>query len=156
MYVNSLLMWFVWIAFRQTLEQNVTSRQPEGSKENVQQDVEWQALDVLVSEASSRLGDETELGLDNAQSKDPPGSVFVLGDGQSFPVEEKLVSNVVVVTMSDNKQHPQQQPQPAPPQSQQQAAAVLDQSMQQVQVQVSVLCWTPARVPPGNSVLRSV
>jgi type IV secretory pathway VirB10-like protein len=101
----------------------------------VEQDVEWQALDVLVREANSRLEDKSELEVEEGRSKEPPNPVFLLRNGQSFAVEEKLVPNVVFVTMSDNKQ---QQPQPPPPQPQQQAAAVLDQNVQQVQVQVSV------------------
>jgi hypothetical protein len=103
-----------------------------------------------VTEASSRLGEKSELGVEEVQSKDLPSSVFVLRNGQSLAVEEeeKLVPKIVFLTMSDNKQQqPQLQPQPPPPQPQQQTAAVLDQNLQQVQVQVSVMetCPCPIR-----------
>lgn len=102
----------------------------------MEQDVEWQPLDVLVREANSRLEERRELEVEEVQSKDPPNPAFVLRDGQSFAVEEKLVPKVVFVTMSDNKQ---QQPQPPQPQPQQQTTAVLDQNVQEIHVQVSLL-----------------
>jgi hypothetical protein len=114
----------------------------------VQQDVEWQALDVLVREASSRRGEKTELEVQEVKSKDPPSSVFILRNEQSLTEEEeKLVPKVVFLTMSDSKQQQSQpQPQPPPPQPQQQTAAVIDQNVQQVQVQVSVMETFPCSV----------
>jgi hypothetical protein len=107
---------------------------------------------VLVTEASSRRGEKSELEAEEAQRKDLSYSTFVLRNGQSLAVEEeeKLVPNILFVTMGDNKQQqqPQQlQPQPPPPQPQPQTATVLDQNVQQVQVQVNMLetCQYPFR-----------
>lgn len=132
---------------RESWDQNVAPQGSEfsnnivGSQEH--QNVEWQALNLLVSEASSRQGDRIELPVQEGASQEHSDSVFVVDSEQSPTVEEeKLVPKIVFLAMSDNKQsqpqpQSQQQPQQALPQPQQQAAAVLDQNVQQVQVQVS-------------------
>jgi hypothetical protein len=151
-----LLTKFSLVSCRQIWDQNTAPGEPEANKENIfntqeQQDVEWQALDVLVTEASSRVGEKGDLEVEEAQSKDPSYSAFVLRNEPSLTVEqeEELVPNILFLTMGDNKQQqqPQLQPQPPPPQPQQQTTAVLDQNVQQVQVQVSLLetCQCPYR-----------
>jgi len=131
----------LWFGCRQSWDQNTAPREPEANKENIKQhDVEWQALNLLVGEASSTQGDRIELRVDEIGSQEHSDSVILLEKEQSPTAgEAKLVPKIVFLAMSDNKQQQQQQPQPQPqpPQPQQQAAAVLDQNVQQVQVQVS-------------------
>ena len=127
---------------RQSLDQNVAQREPEANKENTQQhDVEWQAVNLLVGEASSTQGDRIELPVEVVGSQEHSDSTFLLENKQSRTVEEdRLVPKIVFLAMSDNKQQPQpQQQQQQQPQPQQQTTAVLDQNVQQVQVQVSSL-----------------
>ncbi|XP_021931076.1 polyhomeotic-like protein 1 isoform X3 [Zootermopsis nevadensis] len=123
-------------------QRQIVPREPESNKENtfsVQecagegQDVEWQALDVLVREANCRREDKTELEVEEEQSQDLSPPLFVLRNKQGFAAVERPLPKLLSISMSDGKQ--QQSPATQP---QQQTAAVLDQNVQQVQVQVQM------------------